>query len=164
MSVGWPGSISSAIVGTRLWRFSTPLMFQHACKMGLEGIVSKRAGGFALPSDRTPDWPKFKNPQARAVKREAEEDPGTIGMTDRRLPELIRNLRVGKFSCGVALAFDREIPLCRGLCHGCGFCRLRSAPGPSVKAREENLRPQRELGNNAAGLAFPPFGRHPHIG
>jgi hypothetical protein len=72
-------------------------------------------------------------------------------MTDRRLPELIGICVLAGFSCGVALAFDREF-LCRDLCHGCGFCRLRSAPGPSVKAREENLRPQRELGNNAAGL------------
>jgi len=31
---------------------------------------------FALIPDRSPDWLKFKNPEARAVKREAEEDWG----------------------------------------------------------------------------------------
>ena len=48
-------------------------VFQHACKMGLEGIVSKRLGS-RYRSGRSPDWLKFKNPQAPAVRREAEED------------------------------------------------------------------------------------------
>jgi ATP-dependent DNA ligase len=50
-------------------------VFQHACKMGLEGIVSKRLGS-RYRSGRSPDWLKFKNPQAPAVRREAEEDLG----------------------------------------------------------------------------------------
>ena len=50
-------------------------VFQHACKMGLEGIVSKRPGS-RYRSGRSPDWLKFKNPAAPAVKREAEEDWG----------------------------------------------------------------------------------------
>ena len=50
-------------------------VFQHACKMGLEGIVSKRLGS-RYRSGRSPDWLKFKNPDAPAVKREAEEDWG----------------------------------------------------------------------------------------
>ena len=50
-------------------------VFQHACKMGLEGIVSKRLGS-RYRSGRSPDWLKFKNPEAPAVKREAEEDWG----------------------------------------------------------------------------------------
>jgi hypothetical protein len=50
-------------------------VFQHACKMGLEGIVSKRLGS-RYRSARSPDWLKFKNPDAPAVKREAEEDWG----------------------------------------------------------------------------------------
>ena len=48
-------------------------VFRHACKMGLEGIVSKRLGSRYV-SGRTRDWLKFKNPAAPAVKREAEED------------------------------------------------------------------------------------------
>jgi bifunctional non-homologous end joining protein LigD len=51
-----------------------PIVFAHACKMGLEGIVSKR-------KDSTPFWPladwlKMRNPDAQAVKRKAEEDWG----------------------------------------------------------------------------------------
>jgi bifunctional non-homologous end joining protein LigD len=48
-------------------------VFQHACKMGLEGIVSKRLGS-RYRSGRSPDWLKFKNPEAPAVRREAEEE------------------------------------------------------------------------------------------
>jgi hypothetical protein len=35
--------------------------------MGLEGIVSKRLGS-RYRSGRSPDWLKFKNPEAPAVK------------------------------------------------------------------------------------------------
>jgi bifunctional non-homologous end joining protein LigD len=52
-----------------------PTVFAHACKMGLEGIVSKRKDS-AYRSGRSPDWLKMKNPTAPAVKREAEEDWG----------------------------------------------------------------------------------------
>jgi ATP-dependent DNA ligase len=45
----------------------------HACKLGLEGIVSK---GSPYRSGRSKDWLKFKNPEAPAVKREQEEDWG----------------------------------------------------------------------------------------
>jgi bifunctional non-homologous end joining protein LigD len=48
-------------------------VFAHACKMGLEGIVSKRKDS-AYRSGRSPDWLKMKNSAAPAVKREAEED------------------------------------------------------------------------------------------
>jgi hypothetical protein len=61
---------------TGLWPGATPwasAVFQHACKMGLEGIVSKRLGS-RYRSGRSPDWLKFKNPAAPAVRREAEED------------------------------------------------------------------------------------------
>jgi bifunctional non-homologous end joining protein LigD len=51
------------------------LVFAHACKMGVEGIVSKRLGS-RYRSGCSPDWLKFKNPEAPAVKREAEEDWG----------------------------------------------------------------------------------------
>ena len=51
------------------------VVFRHACKMGLEGIVSKRLGSI-YRSGRSRDWLKFKNPAAPAVKREAEEDWG----------------------------------------------------------------------------------------
>ena len=53
-----------------------PTVFAHACKMGLEGIVSKRKGS-PYRSGRSPDWLKMKNPAAPALKREAEEDWGS---------------------------------------------------------------------------------------
>jgi hypothetical protein len=54
-----------------------PLVFQHACKLGLEGIVSKRRDSF-YSSGRSPHWIKSKDPNAAAVKREAEEDWGEV--------------------------------------------------------------------------------------
>jgi ATP-dependent DNA ligase len=39
----------------------------------MEGIVSKRLGS-RYRSGRSTDWLKSKNPDASAVKREAEED------------------------------------------------------------------------------------------
>jgi ATP-dependent DNA ligase len=51
------------------------LVFRHACKMGLEGIVSKRLGSH-YRSGRSKDWLKMKNPEAPAVKREAEGNGG----------------------------------------------------------------------------------------
>jgi bifunctional non-homologous end joining protein LigD len=50
-----------------------PTVFAHACKMGLEGIVSKRKDS-PYRSGRSPDWVKSKNPACAAVKREEEED------------------------------------------------------------------------------------------
>jgi bifunctional non-homologous end joining protein LigD len=50
-------------------------VFRHACKLGLEGIVSKRKGS-PYRSGRSPDWLKMKNPACAAAKREAEEDWG----------------------------------------------------------------------------------------
>ncbi len=52
-----------------------PTVFAHACKMGLEGIVSKRKDS-PYRSGRSPDWLKSKNPACAAVKREEEEDWG----------------------------------------------------------------------------------------
>jgi bifunctional non-homologous end joining protein LigD len=53
------------------------VVFRHACKLGLQGIVSKRKDS-AYRSGRSPDWLKMKNPAAPAVTREAEEDWGPI--------------------------------------------------------------------------------------
>jgi ATP-dependent DNA ligase len=43
-------------------------VFRHACKMGLEGIVSKRLGS-RYRSGRSKDWLKFKNPEAKQGER-----------------------------------------------------------------------------------------------
>ena len=52
-----------------------PTFFAHACKLGLEGIVSKRKDS-AYRSGRSPDWLKMKNADAPAVKRQEEEEWG----------------------------------------------------------------------------------------
>jgi ATP-dependent DNA ligase len=49
------------------------IVFQHACKLGCEGIVSKRLGS-TYSAGRSKYWVKVKNPNAPAVKREADED------------------------------------------------------------------------------------------
>ena len=51
------------------------IVFQHACALGCEGIVSKRLGSH-YRSGRVDHWLKVKNPEELAVKREAEEDWG----------------------------------------------------------------------------------------
>ena len=50
-----------------------PTVFAHACRMGLEGIVSKRKNS-TYRSGPSCDWLKSKNPECAA--REAEEDWG----------------------------------------------------------------------------------------
>jgi ATP dependent DNA ligase domain len=54
---------------------SGDVVFRHACKLGFEGIVSKRLGS-RYTSGRTRNWLKMKNADAPAVKREEEEDWG----------------------------------------------------------------------------------------
>jgi ATP-dependent DNA ligase len=44
---------------------------RHSTPASCEGIVSKRLGS-RYRSGRSPDWLKFKNPNAPAVRREAE--------------------------------------------------------------------------------------------
>ena len=61
-------------------------MFEHACRMGLEGIVSKRKASW-YQSGRSRDWVKAKNPNAPAVTRLAEEDWGrSWSSSDSRRP------------------------------------------------------------------------------
>jgi bifunctional non-homologous end joining protein LigD len=49
------------------------IVFREACRLGCKGIVSKRLGSI-YRRGRSPLWLKVKNPNAPAVKREAEED------------------------------------------------------------------------------------------
>jgi bifunctional non-homologous end joining protein LigD len=50
-------------------------VFQHACKLGLEGIVSKRRGS-PYVSGRSQHWLKLKNPNSATVRRETEDGWG----------------------------------------------------------------------------------------
>ena len=65
---------------------SGPVVFQHACKMGLEGIVSKRLGS------RYRSWLKFKNPEA----------PGGEARGGRGLGSLIITRGLGRSACNAA--------------------------------------------------------------
>ena len=51
------------------------IVFREACRLGCEGIVSKRLGSL-YRSGRSKYWVRVKNPKAPAVTREAEEDRG----------------------------------------------------------------------------------------
>src|SRR6476620_8804324 len=72
------GLLGSAVPGLRFNEHieaDGPSVFQHACKLGLEGVVSKRKDSRYI-SGRSLHWIKSKNPNAPAVKREAEIDWG----------------------------------------------------------------------------------------
>jgi bifunctional non-homologous end joining protein LigD len=49
------------------------IVYREACRLGCEGIVSKRLGS-PYRSGRSAHWVKVKNPKAPAVTGEAEED------------------------------------------------------------------------------------------
>jgi bifunctional non-homologous end joining protein LigD len=51
------------------------IVFREVCRLGCEGIVSKRLGSI-YRRGRSPLWIKVINPKAPTVKREAEEDWG----------------------------------------------------------------------------------------
>jgi bifunctional non-homologous end joining protein LigD len=68
--------LAKATLGVRLNEHieaDGPTVFAHACRMALEGIVSKRKDS-PYRSGRSSDWLKFKNPACEAVRREAEDD------------------------------------------------------------------------------------------
>jgi ATP-dependent DNA ligase len=48
------------------------IVFHHACKLGCEGIVSKRFGS-PYRSGRSEDWIRVRNPKAPALKRQGAE-------------------------------------------------------------------------------------------
>ena len=64
-----------SIVLNEVYEEDGAIVFREACKLGCEGIVSKRLGSM-YRRGRSPHWVKVKNPNAPAVKREAEEDWG----------------------------------------------------------------------------------------
>jgi ATP-dependent DNA ligase len=47
-------------------------IFRHACKLGLEGIVSKRLSA-PYRSGRSTEWLKIKNPNSPAMVRHRED-------------------------------------------------------------------------------------------
>jgi ATP-dependent DNA ligase len=69
--VGHAGRLPGVRLNEHIAHPKSALVFQHA-KLGAEGIVSKRLG--SRYRSGAPDRLKFKNPEAPAVKREAEVD------------------------------------------------------------------------------------------
>jgi bifunctional non-homologous end joining protein LigD len=51
------------------------VVFRHACKLGLEGIVPKRKDS-PFRSGRSPDWLKMREPGAAPAEREARRGLG----------------------------------------------------------------------------------------
>jgi ATP-dependent DNA ligase len=98
------------------------VIFAHACKLGCEGIVSKRMGS-TYRSGRSKHWIKVKNPAAPAVRREAGEDWGRrrARNQERRLPysgavPSPRTMRIATFNINninKRLTMTREIRCCR---------------------------------------------------
>ena len=72
---GWAGCARQGRSGLRLNEHlkheDGETIFRHACKLGLEDIVSKRKDS-PYRSGRSPDWLKMKKPDAPAVKRETD--------------------------------------------------------------------------------------------
>jgi bifunctional non-homologous end joining protein LigD len=66
----------TSIVLNEAYEEDGEIVFREACKLGCEGIVSKRLGSLYRPG-RSKYWIKVKNPKSPAVKREAEEDWGS---------------------------------------------------------------------------------------
>jgi bifunctional non-homologous end joining protein LigD len=69
------GRYQSGIIVNEFFEGDARIIFDHACKLGCEGIVSKRLGSL-YRAGRSAHWLKIKNPAAPAVKRGAEEDWG----------------------------------------------------------------------------------------
>jgi len=70
-----PQGRANSIVLNEIYEEDGAIVFREACKLGCEGIVSKRLGSI-YRRGRSPYWIKVKNPNAPAVKREAEGDWG----------------------------------------------------------------------------------------
>lgn len=66
---------SSNLVLNEHYAIEGAIIYEYACALGCEGIVSKRLGSL-YRSGRTPHRVKVKNPKAPAVTRKAEEDWG----------------------------------------------------------------------------------------
>jgi hypothetical protein len=64
------------------------IVYEQACKLGCEGIVSKRLGSL-YRSGRSKHWVKVKNPAAPALRREAGTANARLGATFCSIGNLI---------------------------------------------------------------------------
>ena len=58
--------VHAGIVLNEVFEGDGDILFEHACKLGCEGIVSKRLGS-PYRAGRSPHWVKVKNPKAPAA-------------------------------------------------------------------------------------------------
>ena len=88
-----------------------PTVFDHVCRMGLEGIVSKRTDA-PFCSGPSKSWLKSKNPASAAVRREREEE--------WRYARFSRLTNGCALECGVG--FRQLRTCCRtAMCHTSGY-------------------------------------------
>jgi bifunctional non-homologous end joining protein LigD len=66
--------------------FDGKTVFEQACSLGLEGIVSKRKDSRYI-SGRSPYWLKMKNPTSEAVRREAQVELTTQSVSSTESPQ-----------------------------------------------------------------------------
>src|SRR5690348_13306487 len=102
----------SSIVLNEYYEEEGEIVFREACKLGCEGIVSKRLGSI-YRRGRSPLWLKVKNPNAPAGKREAEEDWGALKQKGRDLHGLLVSRNRGATAqaaflrlCDLAVSFS----------------------------------------------------------
>jgi len=67
------GNRGGAIAYSEHLEHDGPAVFDHPCRLGLEGIVSKRLNA-PYRSGPSKTWLKSKNPLSEAVRREREEE------------------------------------------------------------------------------------------
>jgi hypothetical protein len=73
------------------------IIFKHACKLGCEGIVSKRLSSM-YRSGRSPHWVKVKNPKAPALG----ERPKRIGVAECSNPQSANRHTPCRYPYGIA--------------------------------------------------------------
>lgn len=66
------GAHSSLVVNEH-FKTDGAIVYREACRLGCEGIVSKRLGS-PYRSGRSKHWIKVRNPKAPAVKGETEQE------------------------------------------------------------------------------------------
>jgi hypothetical protein len=71
-------------------RLRAGTVFQHACRMGLEGIVSKRLGS-RYRSGRTTDWPQVQEPGCTGGAARGGRGLGTMSCSGGRLCFRVRS-------------------------------------------------------------------------
>jgi len=147
-----------------------------------EGIVSKRLGSL-YRSGRSPHWIKVKNPNAPAVKREAEEDWGEREMRPRKLsPKFIstallliavfpqhRRKAVGTMAITVSnrgAITERPMVAVRNIAAAVGTSTVMVPPTVTQNKHRNRHHSRRRpvsgdgSGTSITGFALPPLLRH----